>query len=930
MKKLVIVPVLAILALSVLPQASLCFADVLYVDTGSGISLFDINDVLGGGTSPTGSFGPSGAVTGFSDPQGNVWIVTYNAGVSTVQKYDGAGDPIAGDVFQVAAPLQNGAVAGGNIFLSSASGEVYEYSSNTLTQITSWNIATGNSNLAGQPTNYTAIGIATDGSNIFTTEGDEGSFIDEWSASGALDSSVDVGIYGLYGLGLDGGNFFAGYTGDLLEFDTSGDYENAFAIGGANYSLSAGVAPATLTAVPEPGAVPLFLLTAFIAVMWLLARRLRGSMALTKMLAQAIRTAAWAIPFLALPAVYGQISLQINPSASSALIGQTITVSASASDPSNSGATFTYQFNVQPPGRSNFWLIRDYSPTNSFPFVTTGSEGVYVIQVIALESNGSTTSGTTPLTFTPVATTVPVVSATAHPLVAMYSLPPCPVGSLARVHFRLAGTIFWNYTPYQNCTGNTSLNFLIGGMRASSTYTLQHDLVNGPTDTLGPLMSFTTQAIPQSALNAIPSYSITVPATGPNATAYPVLLTTPTSLVSNTPLTPFAIDTQGKVIWYLPDFTSLLQVGGYMTHPVPGGTFLLIASDLGRGDKQLLRAYDVAGNLLRETDATAIANELAAMGKDRITSISHEIFRFPNGDTGFIGTVEKMLASAYDSNTNTVHSNVDVLGDMAVVLDSNFHVKWSWDEFNYAADFSTKKPDGSALPAYTGMLNEICTAGAGCPTLLNTNPSNGQKYTVANDWTHSNSLAPTPDGNLIISLRHQDMVIKINYSNGGGDGRILWRLGPEGDFTSSVPAGQTAFQFFNTHQHDAEYESNGLLSLFDNGNTRVSVYGGDSRGMAWGIDEAAMTATPVVNVDLGAYSLATGSAQRLANNNYHFYLGFINATNSQSVETTTTGTDEFKLSQPNTVGYRSFRMNTLYSVAGSVVYTPFYATPPGN
>jgi hypothetical protein len=450
-------------------------------------------------------------------------------------------------------------------------------------------------------------------------------------------------------------------------------------------------------------------------------------------------------------------------------------------------------------------------------------------------------------------------------------------------------------------------------------------------------MSHTTQAIPQSALNAIPPYSVSMPAAGPNATAYPVLLT---GVIGNNgipvgvpgPRTPFAVDMSGQVIWYLPDFTVLLQEQGYMTHPVPGGTFLVIANQTVQADKQLLREYDLAGNILRETNATAIANELAALGKERITSISHEIFRFPNGDTGFIGSIEKVLPSAYDSTTNTVHSNVDVLGDMAVVLDTNFHVKWSWDTFNYSTRFATTTPSGGPLPAFTGLLNEVCAPGAGCPNLININPATNQVYAAANDWLHSNSLAPTPDGNLIISLRHQDMVIKLNYSNGSGDGSILWRLGPEGDFASSVPAGLTAFEFFNTHQHDAEYEANGVLSLFDNGNSRVSLYGGNSRGQAWQIDDANLTATRAVNVDLGSYSLATGSAQRLANNNYHFYLGYIDfsAPNSQSVEVTTSGADEFKLALPNALGYRSFRMGTLYSISGQVVYTPFYAVPPGS
>jgi hypothetical protein len=227
------------------------------------------------------------------------------------------------------------------------------------------------------------------------------------------------------------------------------------------------------------------------------------------------------------------------------------------------------------------------------------------------------------------------------------------------------------------------------------------------------------------------------------------------------------------------------------------------------------------------------------------------------------------------------------------------------------------------------VLNEVAVPGLGSALLYNVNPSNNQVFTISNDWTHANSLAPTPDGNLIISVRHQDMVIKINYENGSGDGHIIWRLGPQGDFASSVPAGQTAYQFFNSHEHDAEYEADGTLSLFDNGNTRISLYGGHSRGQAWKINESDMTATPVINLDLGAYSQATGSAQRLANNNYHFYLGYISP-NSDSVEATTSGNDEFKVSAPTTLGYRSFRMSSLYSISGGVVYTPFFAIPPGN
>jgi hypothetical protein len=38
------------------------------------------------------------------------------------------------------------------------------------------------------------------------------------------------------------------------------------------------------------------------------------------------------------------------------------------------------------------------------------------------------------------------------------------------------------------------------------------------------------------------------------------------------------------------------------------------------------------------------------------------------------------------------------------------------------------------------------------------------------------------DGNLILSVRHQDWVIKIDYRGGSGDGHMIWRLGQNGDF----------------------------------------------------------------------------------------------------------------------------------------------------
>ena len=65
------------------------------------------------------------------------------------------------------------------------------------------------------------------------------------------------------------------------------------------------------------------------------------------------------------------------------------------------------------------------------------------------------------------------------------------------------------------------------------------------------------------------------------------------------------------------------------------------------------------------------------------------------------------------------------------------------------------------------------------------------------DWTHSNAVVYEPDGSLLLSMRHQSWILKIDYANGSGGGDVLWRLGPGGDFTLSDS--DPAQWFYNQH-----------------------------------------------------------------------------------------------------------------------------------
>jgi arylsulfate sulfotransferase len=271
-----------------------------------------------------------------------------------------------------------------------------------------------------------------------------------------------------------------------------------------------------------------------------------------------------------------------------------------------------------------------------------------------------------------------------------------------------------------------------------------------------------------------------------------------------------------------------------------------------------------------------------------LTFFSHEGFQMPNGDIVTLITDERVADQG--------HGPVDVLGDAVVVFDSYFHLKWFWDAFDYL-DVKRVAPN-----------NPICPpAGAGCPPFYN-RQSNGQYYQSANDWTHANSVTyDARDGNLLVSLRHQSWVIKIAYQNGSGDGRVLWRLGPGGDF--HIANGGSSSEWFS-FQHDAGFQPNGLLALFDNNNLAT---GADSRGQAWQLDGANLEATPVVNINLGVRSTALGSAALLNNGNYTFGAGFVNAVYAQNFEVTPAGSVVFK-EQTDQVVYGYFRQFSMYSL----------------
>jgi hypothetical protein len=226
----------------------------------------------------------------------------------------------------------------------------------------------------------------------------------------------------------------------------------------------------------------------------------------------------------------------------------------------------------------------------------------------------------------------------------------------------------------------------------------------------------------------------------------------------------------------------------------------------------------------------------------------------PNGHWLLISNTLKALSpTSTPALTNAPPQTV--LGDVIVDLDQNLHPVWVWNEFNHL--------DPNRHPFQFP------------------------------DWTHTNAIVYSPDdGNILISIRHQNWVVKVNYANGTGNGSILWHLGEGGDFTL---AGGNDPQDWQYAQHAPSFTSanttgNFSLVLMDNGDDRIfpaSVTCNNAGAIpcfyttipVFQIDESAKTATIEFHQILpySLYSNFGGNAEQLANGNIEYDLAGIGA-----------------------------------------------------
>jgi hypothetical protein len=482
------------------------------------------------------------------------------------------------------------------------------------------------------------------------------------------------------------------------------------------------------------------------------------------------------------------------------------------------------------------------------------------------------------------------VASTENPLVAAYSF-LAPKGASVQVEFGQStryGLKTWA-RPAPPAGGD--VHILVAGMLANSTYHMRAivHLASG-TQVMDSDHSFTTGAIPASLLPQITAKQTSgfTPAPG-----IELLCLAPPA--KGDKLTALATDLSGHVLWYY-------HIGKdewpFPMKLLPNGRMLLVASPNVNSQGQILpgtgylsgvREINLAGDVLYQITLKELNDGLAKFGASfRAESFHHDVLQLPNGHLILLVNYTKTI-----NNVAGVPQGTQMLGDALVDWKPGQGPVWTWSTFDHLS--VARAPYG--------------------------------RY----DWTHANALLYSPDdGDLLLSLRDQNWIIKINYDDGAGNGNILWRLGPEGNFT--LPSGDAPIDW-NYGQHGMNFAGPGTSGIFDltffnNGNNRLV----NAKNTVCGSSGAVpcYSSVPIYQVNeytkkvqilwqdnlSSVYSICCGNSELLSNGDVEFDVANnIHTPGLSFVEEVTQETPPQMVWQMNIQGqlaYRAFRIPSLY------------------
>jgi arylsulfate sulfotransferase len=513
--------------------------------------------------------------------------------------------------------------------------------------------------------------------------------------------------------------------------------------------------------------------------------------------------------------------------------------------------------------------------TNTGLYTAPASPFTGTVQVTMLNAVSEATSNPAQVSlFSPTQFEAGTVSSSNNPQVAQYTF-KVPRGSTVQVQFGTStayGLTTWAQAASPE-GGSTSV--LVAGMRANTTYHMQA-IVHLPSgrQVMDSDHAFTTGDLPAAS---VPDITIAQPAAAGVAPGVEML---DRYDLNSSQLLALVTDLAGNVIWYYP-----LSPGEvpYPIKPLPNGHMLVVVA----GNVDEVREIDLAGNVLYRLSIEDVNNGLTAIGAPfQAANFHHDILKLPNGHLIILVNYNETFTDQPGFSTVTGDALVDWDPQAAMPV-------WTWSTFDH-------------IPLTHDPVSNT-------------------------DWSHANALVYSPDdGDLLLSMRNQNWIVKINYQDGAGDGSILWHLGPDGDFT--LPSGQSPIEW-NYGQHYPTIlspNSAGIFTLmfFDNGNNRLLDASNEVCGTAGFIpcfssvpilqlNEFARTAKVLWETNLSPhYSICCGNASQLSNEDIEYDVAYdVNTPNQSYIQEVTQEQSPQLLWQMNVVGqvlYRGFRIASLY------------------
>ena len=435
-----------------------------------------------------------------------------------------------------------------------------------------------------------------------------------------------------------------------------------------------------------------------------------------------------------------------------------------------------------------------------------------------------------------------VVAPTQNPQVALYTIAP-PADANVTVQFGPTTSYGRSTWMQDSPSGGGPVSTFVAGMLANTAYHMQATLQFGPGVSFTDADHvFTTGTLPATALPKLTATTTTglTPQSG-------VELLDLVAIPATGQVGVAVSDLSGNVLWGYDPGSSVpaTDIAGPIKL-MPNGHFLInYGAALVDGQDSVIQEIDLTGAVIWQLTAAQLNQDLAAATCTgcNITVIGthHDFAILPNGHLIVIAATQQLV------------SKTMVTGDVLIDLDQNRKPVWLWNEFDHLD--ITRRP-----------------------------------YMYP-DWTHTNAVIySADDGDLIISMRHQNWLVKIDYANGNGSGDIVWHLGFQGDFTLLNADGSTADStnwFFA--QHGPSFTTPNTtgkygLTVFDDGDDRAVVVkvGGTCGGTAQptcytavpvlNIDETAMTATLAFDPVAPAYSFFGGNAEVNSNGNLEYGL----------------------------------------------------------